>query len=299
MTKELILSDEFPMIVKNGTKSIANVYQCENQKNVDDGIVLGIKLGRRLQIRNEINIDKFTRRNVGKIDKRLMHELGFDTNTNIFYNTLTTKYKKVNFHISVDASASMRGRKWNRTIKLCVALTKAISMINNVDVTVSFRTSSGNNPYIAIAYDSRVDKFTKIKNLFAYLSPVNTTPEGLCFEALIRYLPKASTDTNSYFINISDGEPMFIYNSIGVGSGVGSFKYHGAVGCDHTRKQVNKIRESGYNVISYFVSEYTGIDQGRDNFKMMYGKDANFINIENLNQIVSTINTKMMDAIDG
>ena len=289
MTKELLLSEEFPMTIGKNSYQTHSDYQ----KNVDAGIVLGTKLGRRLQIRNEINVDKFTRRNMGKIDKRLMHELGFDTDTNIFYNTFTTKYKKVNFHISVDASASMRGKKWNRTIKLCVALAKATSMIDNVDVTISFRTSCSYNPYIAIAYDSRVDKFSKIKNLFAYLAPVNTTPEGLCFEALMRYLPKASTNTNSYFVNISDGEPAFIYNA----PGGAYFNYHGEDGCNHTRKQVNKIRESGYNVISYFVSEYEN-NLYRDNFKKMYGKDSNFINVENLNQIVTTINTKMMDAID-
>lgn len=289
MTKELLLSEEFPMTIGKNNQVAYSDYQ----KNVDAGIVLGTKLGRRLQIRNEINVDKFTRRNLGKIDKRLMHELGFDTDTNIFYNTFTTKYKKVNFHISVDASSSMRGKKWNRTIKLCVALAKATSMIDNVELTISFRTSSGHNPYIAIAYDSRVDKFSKIKNLFAYLAPVNTTPEGLCFEALMRYLPKASINTNSYFVNISDGEPAFIYSAPG---GI-YFHYCGAEGCNHTRKQVNKIRESGYNVISYFVSEYD-CDTYRNNFKIMYGKDANFINVENLNQIVNTINTKMMDAID-
>ena len=289
MTKELLLSEEFPMTIGKNSYQTHSDYQ----KNVDAGIVLGTKLGRRLQIRNEINVDKFTRRNMGKIDKRLMHELGFDTDTNIFYNTFTTKYKKVNFHISVDASASMRGKKWNRTIKLCVALAKATSMIDNVDVTISFRTSCSYNPYIAIAYDSRVDKFSKIKNLFAYLAPVNTTPEGLCFEALMRYLPKASTNTNSYFVNISDGEPAFIYHT----PQGAYFNYHGEEGCNHTRKQVNKIRESGYNVISYFVSEYEN-NLYRDNFKKMYGKDSNFINVENLNQIVSTINSKMMDAID-
>jgi len=188
MTKELILSEEFPMSVGANNES----SRTELQKNVDAGIVLGTKLGRRLQIRNEINIDKFTRRNLGKIDKRLMHELGFETDTNIFYSTFTNKYKKVNFHISVDASASMRGPKWNRTIKLCVALAKATSMIDNVDLTISFRTTMSYNPYIVVAYNSKVDKFSKIKNLFSYLIPVNTTPEGLCFEALMKFLPKTS-----------------------------------------------------------------------------------------------------------
>jgi hypothetical protein len=293
MTKELILSEEFPMSV--GAKNESS--RIELQKNVDAGIVLGTKLGRRLQIRNEINIDKFTRRNLGKIDKRLMHELGFETDTNIFYSTFTNKYKKVNFHISVDASASMGGPKWNRTIKLCVALAKATSMIDNVDLTISFRTTMSYNPYIVVAYNSKVDKFSKIKNLFSYLIPVNTTPEGLCFEALMKFLPKADTNTNSYFVNISDGEPCFYYNNTSAGI---AFSYRDKSACEHTRTQVRKIKESGYNIISYFVSDYDsfGMELLRQNFKTMYGSDSHFINVENLNQIVKTVNSKMMEAID-
>ena len=293
MTKELILSEEFPMSIGANNES----SRIELQKNVDAGIVLGTKLGRRLQIRNEINIDKFTRRNLGKIDKRLMHELGFETDTNIFYSTFTNKYKKVNFHISVDASASMGGPKWNRTIKLCVALAKATSMIDNVDLTISFRTTMSYNPYIVVAYNSKVDKFSKIKNLFSYLIPVNTTPEGLCFEALMKFLPKADNNTNSYFVNISDGEPCFYYNN--TSSGI-AFSYRDKSACEHTRTQVRKIKESGYNIISYFVSDYDsfGMELLRQNFKTMYGSDSHFINVENLNQIVKTVNGKMMEAID-
>ena len=293
MTKELILSEEFPMSIGANNES----SRTELQKNVDAGIVLGTKLGRRLQIRNEINIDKFTRRNLGKIDKRLMHELGFETDTNIFYSTFTNKYKKVNFHISVDASASMGGPKWNRTIKLCVALAKATSMIDNVDLTISFRTTMSYNPYIVVAYNSKVDKFSKIKNLFSYLIPVNTTPEGLCFEALMKFLPKADTNTNSYFVNISDGEPCFYYNNTSAGI---AFSYRDKSACEHTRTQVRKIKESGYNIISYFVSDYDsfGMELLRQNFKTMYGSDSHFINVENLNQIVKTVNGKMMEAID-
>lgn len=293
MTKDLIMSEEFPMGI--GTNN--EMTRRDLQKNIDAGIVLGTKLGRRLQIRNEINVDKFTRRNLGKIDKRLMHELGFETDSNIFYSTLTTKYKKVNFHISVDASSSMRGSKWNRTIKLCVSLAKATSMIDNVDLTISFRTTMSHNPYILIAYNSKVDKFSKIKNLFSYLIPTNTTPEGLCFEALMKFLPKADINSNSYFVNISDGEPCFHYHNAQTGI---SFMYRDKDACEHTRKQVKKIKESGYNIISYFVTDYDtfGLEATRNNFKTMYGSDSHFINVENLNQIVKTVNGKMMEAID-
>jgi hypothetical protein len=153
------------------------------------------------------------------------------------------------------------------------------------------------NPYIVIAYNSKVDKFSKIKNLFSYLIPVNTTPEGLCFEALMKFLPKADTNTNSYFVNISDGEPCFYYNDSSAGI---AFSYRDKSACEHTRTQVRKIKESGYNIISYFVSDYDSFDMEvlRQNFKTMYGNDAHFINVENLNQIVKTVNCKMMDAID-
>ena len=33
-------------------------------------------------------------------------------------------------------------------------------------------------------------------------------------------------------------------------------------------------------------------------FKIMYGKDSNFINFGNLNQIVSTLNKKMLESVD-
>jgi hypothetical protein len=291
MTREFVMSDQCPMSTgPNNTMLIK-----DNQKNIDEGIVLGTKLGRRLQIRNEINIDKFSRRTLGKIDKRLMHELGFETESNIFYNTIVSKYKKVNFHISVDASSSMGGNKWRRTMKLCVALAKATSMIDNVNLTISFRSNISYNPYILIGYDSRVDKFSKIKNLFPYLIPTATTPEGLCFEALMKYLPKANAESNSYFVNISDGEPCFNYHNITAGY---SLSYTGNLACNHTKKQVNKIREAGYNVISYFVTEYDCLPESRNNFKTMYGVDAKFINIGNVNEIVKTINSKMMEAID-
>mgnify|MGYP006866142546 CR=1 FL=1 len=44
-------------------------------------------------------------------------------------------------HISIDASGSMNGDKWINTIKSTVAICKAASMIQNVDVIVSFRST--------------------------------------------------------------------------------------------------------------------------------------------------------------
>jgi len=47
-------------------------------KDVESAISLGKLLAKRLQIRNEERVDKSTRLRSGKIDKRLLHEIGFD-----------------------------------------------------------------------------------------------------------------------------------------------------------------------------------------------------------------------------
>ena len=45
--------------------------------------------------------------------------------------------------------------------------------------------SRQDNPIMLIAYDSRKDSLIKVKTLFKYLRPNGTTPEGLCYEAIM------------------------------------------------------------------------------------------------------------------
>lgn len=288
MTKELLMSDECPMYIGENNP---DTYK-RHLANVNAGIIMGTKLGRRLQVRNEINTHKFSRRYTGKLDKRLIHELGF-SDENIFYTTLTEKYKKINFHISVDASSSMCGNKWDKAMRLCVAIAKAASMLDNVNLTISFRTTTGKNPYILIGYDSKVDKFSKIRNLFPYLTATAVTPEGLCFEAIMKHLPTFSNDTNNYFVNLSDGEPYFSYNV-----GTACISYSGPSAANHTQAQVKKIRNAGYNVISYFISDNYFNPSSKELFRTMYGEDSNFINVDNIIQIAGTLNKKMMESLD-
>lgn len=290
MTKELLLSKNCP-IGTNEPEIIAF-----NAKSVNEGISMGFKIGRKLQVRNEINTIKFSRRHFGKLDKRLLHEFGY-LDGNIFYTNTTEKYKDINFHISVDASTSMGGEKWKKTMKLCVALAKAASMLNNIHITISFRSTINNKtPYIIIAYDSKKDKFDKVKNLFQYLIAGGTTPEGLCYESIIQYLPKNDSQKQSYFLNISDGEPAFktIINKTEV-------MYSGVAAAKHTCNQVKQIKKAGYEVLSYFIEEhsmYNIQNSSYNNFKIMYGNDAQFIDVHSINQIVNTLNKKFMQTLD-
>lgn len=286
MTKELMMSEEFPYTAKIGK----NLNNPASKLGVEDGILLGTMLGRKLQIRNEIKTTKFTRLNKGKIDRRLLSSIGYQSE-NLFYQTTVDKYKNVHLHITVDASSSMEN-KWRKTMTSLVAIAKAASMINNVDVSISFRsgiyfnknfiTANSENPYIVMAYDSRKDKFNKIVNLFPMLFPSGSTPEGLAFQAISEHIPAGRYDMDSYFVNLSDGEPAF---------GLG---YMGEPAVNHTKKQVCKIRENGVSIISYFIESYDGANTRIDNnirqFRNMYGRDAKFIDVQNITQIAYTLN---------
>ena len=298
LTKELILTDEFPMSHNTYHKRPSR----EMINSVNRGIVMGNKLGTKLLLRNENNISKYMRKSDGKIDKRIISELGFD-NDRIFCTYKSEKYNDAFIHISVDASSSMSGIKWYETMTTVTAICKACSMIENIRVSVSFRTTinskrNNNIPYVILGYDSSRDKFSKIANLFPYLTPCGNTPEGLAFEATMNIFDEKNKESNCYFLNFSDGEPWmnFCVNNI-------VCSYGGENAVIHTRKHVNKIKERGYEVLSYYINEtnygsYSGLykknNKSTSNFQRMYGLDAVFIDTRNVNSIAKTINNMFL-----
>jgi hypothetical protein len=306
LTKELIDSKLFPLsMIDYKDKAYASK---EMVNAINEGFVKGSVLGRKLQIRNEINTCKHMRKSTGRIDKRILSELSYD-NENVFYNIDVDRYNKSYIHISVDASSSMGGNKWLTTMTAVTAICKAASMIDNVRVTVSFRSTFGagrssEHPYVVIAYDSNTDKISKVKNLFPYIVPAGCTPEGMCFESIMNELP-TSTDDNYYFLNFSDGQPYMNYQDV---SGV-AVQYGGEQACIHTRNQVNKIRDKGYKILSYFIKEeyeslYNSyiinsvnkeLDNVRKQFKVMYGQNASFVNVKNIFDIAKTINKMFLN----
>ena len=265
ITQQMIDDDVFPSLLSGG-----GYYGGRTLPSIVAGKRLGTMLGKKLQVRSESRTLKNSRLDSGRIDKRLIAELGFG-NSKVFSTTFVEQYNDAILHISVDASGSMGGDKWTNTMTAVVAICKAASMISGLDVVVSFRTThygSGRNgqPLVAIGFDSRVDKFRKIENIWPSLHPGGTTPEGLCYEAIMKDFVGGTNNRDSYFLNFSDGQPMF--------SGEG-FEYYGDQALHHTKKQVKEIIKKGISVMSYFVgdSEY---DRSRnmDDFKTMYGKDA-------------------------
>jgi hypothetical protein len=281
LTRSLMQSDVFPMADKYALREGRDGH---SQQSVNDGIRIGTILGKKLQVRGEDKNTIFNRQKHGKIDKRMISSLGFG-NENVFSYIETDSYKKANLHISIDASGSMSGSKWNKTMTNVVALCKAVDMIHNLSIQVSFRgttNAGGEKPYIVMAYDSRKDKFSKVKQLFPYLSVGGTTPEGLCYEAIMDEFLTANNDMDSYFLNISDGEPSF--------SGPG-FYYSGESAAKHTNKMVNKIEKMGIKTLSYFVEDYSwGGDKPSQLFISMYGAGARKIDVTNIGQVSKTMN---------
>ena len=278
-TKDLVDTNQFSILTNSEWRAERNI------QNIQKGIQMGILLGKKLKTRSEERSLITPRMKSGKLSGRMIHEIGFG-NFDIFERTMVNKSKPAIIHISIDASGSMGGDKWNNTQVAAIAIAKAASMTQNLDVVITYRSTTGQGndylPFILVAYDSRKDKFNKIQNLFHYIQPNGTTPEGLCFEAILKDIVSYSKGADAYFVNFSDGCPTFSNNTI---------SYEGDSAFKHTAEQVKKIRQSGVNVLSYFISEgYMGYDA--DNFRKMYGSDANFIDVTELAPLVKSLNSK-------
>ena len=289
LTQAVIDSNQFGCASSWNQRSYGDY---EKYNFVEEGLRLGSMLGRKLQVRGEESQLKFSRQDSGKIDKRLIAELGFG-NSNVFSHTLTERFNKAYLHISVDASGSMSGDKWNKAMTSAVAMIKACDMAGNIDVVVTTRTTNygtgggQGTPMIVVCYDSRVDKLIKVKNLFTALGVSGTTPEGLCFEAIEKDLIPGNSNQDSYFINFSDGQPYFDN---------GDIYYSGDRAQRHTKKMCDGMRAIGISVLSYFISDYDLSDDDYDvkAFKSMYGKDAEFITPTNMMAVAKSMNKKFL-----
>ena len=289
LTQSLIDSNTIGML------SSHSYYSDDSEEAINEGLRLGTILGRKLSVRTESRDTKYTRKDTGRIDKRLIAELGFGNN-NVFSQTFVDSYPDAFLHISVDASGSMSGSKWTRTMKSVTAMVKAIDMIEGVDVVVSFRSTqdnnsgrrgnSGNYPIMLIAYDSRKDSLVKVKTLWKTIRANGTTPEGLCYEAVMDEMVEGMKDRESYFLNFSDGMPMFSNDEV---------DYHHNTALNHTEKMVKEIRNRGIKVLSYYIGDSYDSDRYMGDFKRMYGKDSQFVDVTSVTAVSRTMNKKFLE----
>lgn len=264
---------------------------------------MGQILVQRLQVRNDPMMTKQTRLPQGGLDRRLLAQLGMDI-TSVFQKSRTDIHRPAMLHLSLDASGSMSGRKWEKVRTVAVALAYLGSKMRNVDTVISIR---GGNviPIVSVIFDSRRDQLSKFYKLFACINPNGATPEGLCFKATMDLITENAKTHDVYFINFSDGEPsFFVYPDAeidgkrpGRANRYTGLSYGGEKAYRHTRQMVKLIKEHGVKVLSYFISENvirenTNMSAAtiRNTFRQMYGEDAVFVNIQNAGEVLVTLN---------
>ena len=285
-------------IIDGITESLlnSNLYGIFNQTdflhrdNIDEGINLGKKLLRKLQITNEQVTLASKRLKSGKIDARRVYAANFEND--IFYKIDRANYKPISIHLSIDGSGSMQGEKWKQVLTNTIALGYVSLHMKNIDLTISIRTTgvdpslssqTAHIPLLVLAFDSKKHTLRDLKKLARYKT-YGLTPEGMCLNALSKYIPNSSYYLDSYLINMSDGFPTFESSK---------FVYKGKTAILDTAKAVNNIKKKGVNVLSYFIE--TDIVSIKTNelikdFRTMYGKSATFIDPKNVHQITKTLN---------
>jgi len=292
LTKELIESDAFPYFFRSLD---SNHYEYTSTYGrgsamvdaINEGFRLGSILGKKLKVRGEEKDLIFTRQNTGKINKRLISELGFG-NTNVFSQIQKEKFNKANLHLSIDGSGSMSGTKFEKAIKSAVAMCKAADMAGNIHVTVDIRYTHENKPVVLVIYNSKKDKLTHIKTYWKALRVAGVTPESLCFEAIMKKWLQGTNGEDNYFINYSDGAPWFSTDDRT------NVYYCGDRAIDHARKMVKMMKNNGLKIMSYFISDGYMSDSDKDTFGRMYGNDASFIDCTNMMNVAKSMNKKFL-----
>jgi hypothetical protein len=274
----------------------SNLYECFGRvnlmnKQIDEGVSKGKKLLRKLRIRNEQITLHSNRLKSGKIDPRRIHAASFEED--LFYKIDRANYKPISLHVSIDGSGSMDGTKWNQTLINTIALGYISIHMNNIDLTISIRTTgqdlskssmTAHVPLLILAFNSKKHTLSDLRRLGHYKTK-GLTPEGMCLNALNEYIPNSSYYLDSYLINMSDGYPTF--------EQYGKFTYKGITAILDTAKAVKNIKKKGVNILSYFIqSSSTKVKEEElmENFQIMYGKEASFIDPKNMHEVTKTLN---------
>jgi len=140
-----------------------------------------------------------------------------------------------------------------------------------------------------LAFDSKKNTLRDLKRL-AYYKANGLTPEGMCLNALNEFIPNSSYYLDSYLINMSDGYPTFEHGK--------DLNYRGEKAILDTAKAVKNIKKKGVKILSYFIQSSTTKVKEKElneNFQIMYGKEASFIDPKNVNEVTKTLNSLFLE----
>jgi len=266
------------------------------KESLEKGIVKGKKLLKQLKIRNEEQRLETNHLKKGKLDSKRLYAANYTDD--IFKKIDIKTYKKINIHLSIDGSGSMRGDKWNSVLKNTTAIAYVATKLNNIDLKVSIRTTAKEPllskreqsliPILLMAFDSTKHSFNHINKLINFKTD-GLTPEGICLEALNSFIEPSSYYLDSYLINMSDGMPTFTSKTGDV--------YKGDKAVKDTARVINLISKKRVNIMSYFIQSEANNSyrkKAENKFKIMYGKNAKFVDINNINIITKTLNELLL-----
>ncbi len=285
-----------PALIESNLYGIFSINDLKFRQQVEDGINIGKKLLRKLQVRNEQITLASKRLKSGKIDPRRIYAANFEDD--LFYKIDRANYKPISLHVSIDGSGSMEGTKWWQVLTNTIALGYVALKMDNIDLTISIRTSGKNPnlssqtaqiPLLILAFDSKKHTLRDLKRL-AYYKCNGLTPEGMCLNALNKYIPNSSYYLDSYLINMSDGYPTFEMGK--------DLNYRGEEAILDTAKSVKNIKKKGVKILSYFIKSSTTETKSKElneNFQIMYGKGASFIDPKNVNEVTKTLNSLFLE----
>lgn len=287
VTKKVMMSGRFPMAYggRYGGNSSQNPLGLEAYR---DGLRMGRMLAHRLTVLQDERPLVFTRQTSGRIDKRLVASFGYG-NEAAFSHTMVDRKEPANIWIDVDLSGSMNGEKFKSAMTVAVAIAYAADKTRTLNCTVAVRDSGNDVAHLAILYDSRRHSFARLKENVPYLGCNGGTPEGLCFEAVKDEILSIGRNERKFFVNLSDGEPAHHFTYKGQ-----SYAYGGDTARDHTRRLMREFRDAGIHVLSYYIGDDFGSGGEHTGFRNMYGKNAKFVNAEEVSKIANTLNALLI-----
>jgi len=279
------------LITKNWEEYFTGPFG-HNEEAVNKGLFLGKQLLKKLKVRNTVKKDIFENQKKGKLNSSKLYQAHF--NENLFYRIEKEDYKNIFIHISLDLSGSMRGEKLTQTVQTAVAIAYAACNIKGFDVEISLRGtidpnksksmhSSNQVPVLAYAFNSKKDSTKKLQR-FKKLITCGMTPEGICLDQIRKDLPSPSYYQEVYLVNISDGLPN-----------ISSASYNFSTAINHTAKVVNEYKKDNIGLLSYFIHDtWDKTQKSEGTFKKMYGKNAKYIDINNVSLVADSINNLLL-----
>lgn len=290
LRKEIALAGSISDSSSNGWERKSKEIQ---NKIITSGLTLGNMLGRKLQIRDQVKDTKFNRLKAGRIDGRLLHQCGYDV-LNIFQKIESDKFTPSVIDISIDASSSMSGNRWINTQTAVLAIAKACSMIQNIQVKISYRynfniNSKGAAIFVDVYNSTRDKNIKNLINCIFCMKPVDCTSDSLITQYQLnkKLITPGSSEINSYFINFSDGGPgCTVSNNSGNEIQYGGFAAH-----DHIKKCRKEIESMNVKVLSYFIGS------GRENsqFSEDWGKQNSvYIDVTEIVPLAKSLNTMFL-----